>query len=93
MKPFAAVILAGGFSSRMGQLKPLMPIGGEIIADHLISTFHACGADVYFVVGYRGDEVKSAIKSQGVTIVENPDYASGMFSSVQAGARVSWAGI
>ena len=87
MKPFAALILAAGFSSRMGQLKPLLTLGTETIADHLISTFSACGADVYFLVGYRGDEVKSSIKSQGVTIVENPDYASGMFSSVQAGAR------
>ena len=85
MKSFAALILAGGFSRRMGQLKPLLTIGGETIADRLISTFLTGGAEVYLVVGHRGDEIKSGIKSRAVTIVNNPDYASGMFSSVQAG--------
>jgi molybdenum cofactor cytidylyltransferase len=88
VKPFAALILAGGFSRRMRQLKPLLTIGGgKTIADRLISTFQAGGAEVYLVVGHRGEEIKSGIKSQAVTIVNNPEYASGMFSSVQAGAR------
>jgi len=84
---FAAVILAAGYSSRMGQLKPLLTIGGETIADHLISTFQTCGVDVYLVVGYRGQEVKAAIKKRDITIVDNPDYALGMFGSVQTGVR------
>ena len=87
MKPFAALILAGGLSRRMGQLKPLLTIGGDTIADRLISTFQTGGAEVYLVVGHRGEEIKSGIRSRTVTIVNNPDYASGMFSSVQAGTR------
>ena len=87
MNRFAAVILAAGYSSRMGQLKPLLTIGGETISDRLISTFQACGVDVYLVVGYRGEEVKAAIRKRDITIVDNPDYALGMFGSVQAGVR------
>lgn len=42
---------------------------------------------MYLVVGYRGEEVKAAIRKRDITIVDNPDYALGMFGSVQAGVR------
>jgi molybdenum cofactor cytidylyltransferase len=87
MKPFAVLILAAGFSSRMGQFKPLLAIDDETITDHLISTFVTNGVEVYLVVGYRGEELKSGIKNRDVTFVENPDYKHGMFTSVQAGVR------
>ncbi len=87
MKPFAVLILAAGFSSRMGQFKPLLAIGGETVTDHLISTFVTNGVEVYLVVGYRGEELKAGIKNRDVTFVENPDYAHGMFTSVQTGVR------
>jgi molybdenum cofactor cytidylyltransferase len=87
MKTFAVLILAAGFSSRMGQFKPLLVIDGETITDHLISTFSSNGVEVYLVVGYRGEELKAGINSRDVTFVENPNYARGMFTSVQAGVR------
>jgi len=87
VKPYVVLILAAGLSRRMGQFKPLLSIGGETITDHLISTFLACGVDVYVVVGYRAGELKAAIEHRGVTVIENPDYVHGMFTSVQAGAH------
>jgi len=85
MKSFAVLILAAGFSRRMGQFKPLLKIDGETIIDHLISTFIMNKVEVYVVVGYRGQELKSSINNRDVTVIENSNYAHGMFSSVQAG--------
>lgn len=87
MKSFAVLILAGGFSRRMGKFKPLLSIGGETITDHLISTFLSSEVEVYLVVGYQGEELSAAIKNRNITVVENPDYSRGMFNSVQAGVR------
>lgn len=87
MKSFAVLILAAGFSRRMGQFKPLLTIDGETITDHLISTFVSNEVEAYLAVGYRGQELKTGIKSSNITFVENPDYAHGMFTSVQVGAR------
>lgn len=82
---FAAIILAAGFSTRMKQLKPLLPLGDATVTDYAISTFkHAC-VDVFLVVGHRKEEVKSGIKQRGITIIYNHDYEKGMFTSVQAG--------
>ncbi len=87
MKSWAAIILAAGLSRRMGQFKPLLLVGGETITDRLISTFLSNDVAVYLVVGYRGDELRAGIKNRNITVVENPNYSRGMFSSVQAGVR------
>jgi molybdenum cofactor cytidylyltransferase len=84
---YAAIVLAGGRSTRMKQLKPLLPLGGETIADRVIDLFLNAGTDVLLVAGYRHDDVADGIKKRDITIVDNPDYEKGMFSSVQAGVR------
>jgi len=87
MKPnrYAAVILAAGFSRRMGQFKPLLPLGNTTITGHLISTFLQNSVDVFLVGGYKIDELRAGITAPGVVIVENPRFSQGMFTSVQAG--------
>ncbi len=84
---YAAVVLAGGFSARMGHFKPLLPIGQETITDHVIATFLSARVDVFLVVGHRQDDIKAGIKSHDITIIFNPDYERGMFTSIQAGLR------
>jgi len=86
-KRYAAVVLAAGISSRMGEFKPLLPLGEETIADHVVSTFRQNGVDVYLVVGHQGNKLRDGIKSQDITVVENSNYRQGMFTSVQAGIR------
>jgi molybdenum cofactor cytidylyltransferase len=83
---YAAIILAAGLSSRLGQFKPLLSIGGETLADRIISTFLHNEVEVILVTGYRQDELKAGLKTADITIVENPDYQKGMFTSVQSGA-------
>jgi molybdenum cofactor cytidylyltransferase len=89
---YAAVILAAGFSHRMGRFKPLLPLGKETITDHLIAAFIQNGVDVYLVVGYRQAELRAVLKMRNVRIVENPDYPLGMFTGVLAGLRSIEAG-
>ena len=92
MKSHAAIILAAGFSRRMEKFKPLLSVGGETFIDRLISTFLDNDVEVCVVVGYRGEELKVAVKDRNVFIVENPDYRLGMFTSVQAGVRALLSG-
>lgn len=82
---YAAVILAGGLSTRMKQPKPLLQLGEETITDHIVSIFSNEEVDTYLVLGHRQDEVRAGIKKRNITIIYNPDYEQGMFSSVQAG--------
>ncbi len=84
---YAAVILAGGLSSRMGQFKPLLPLGNKSVTQHLVSTFQESCVEVYLIAGHRAPELAAAIKDLNIHFVENPHYSAGMFSSVQAGIR------
>jgi CTP:molybdopterin cytidylyltransferase MocA len=83
----AVLILAAGMSSRMGQQKALLTIGGETIIERLVSVFHQNDVKVFIVTGYHGQYIVQALKNQEVTVVENPNYELGMFTSVQAGVR------
>lgn len=84
---FAAIILAGGLSNRMKEFKPLLPLGEATVTDRIISTFLSAGVDVFLVTGYRHQDIETVIKKYNVTIIYNPDFAKGMFSSIQAGVR------
>jgi molybdenum cofactor cytidylyltransferase len=83
----AALILAAGLSTRMKDFKPLLPLGETTVIDHALATFRVPGVDSYLVVGHRREEVRAAVSQPDVSIIPNPDYQKGMFSSVQAGVR------
>jgi molybdenum cofactor cytidylyltransferase len=87
MRPIAAIVLAAGYSTRMKDFKPLLPLCDDTVIGRLVSTFLSCGIDTLVVAGYRGNDLRAALKDKNVTVVDNPAYASGMFSSVQAGVR------
>lgn len=84
--PVAAVILAAGFSSRMGAFKPLLPFGDATVLTHVIVTLRAAGVErIHVVTGYRAAEMAPEIVRLGAVAVENPEFTSGMSSSVRAG--------
>lgn len=83
-----AIVLAAGFSSRMGEFKPLLPLGGVPALERIVRTFREAGvADVRVVVGHRHEELKQVIERGGGRVVRNRRYQEGMFSSVAAGIR------
>ncbi|SHJ25635.1 DVU_1551 family NTP transferase [Parasporobacterium paucivorans] len=83
----AAVIAAGGLSSRMKEFKPFLPIGGLAMIEKTISNFQSAGIEeIVVVTGYRGDEIKNRMAGSGVVFLENPKYHSTqMFDSVKIG--------
>jgi CTP:molybdopterin cytidylyltransferase MocA len=84
----AALILAGGRSSRMGTLKPLLPLGGRLVIEGVISLFREAGiSDIIVVVGYQAEKIIPLLENQGVRWVLNAQYDRGMFSSIQVGVR------
>ena len=83
-----AVILAAGYSSRMGRFKPLMQLGGQSLIERCAGLFHQAGIrTVLIVTGYRCGDVETEAKRVGLRCIHNPDYALGMFSSVCTAAR------
>ena len=82
----SAIILAAGLSSRMGRLKPLLPLGKMTILEHVILLFQDAGVeDVRVVTGHRHADIGPVTEARGATPVFNPDYEKDMFSSVVAG--------
>lgn len=82
----AALILAAGQSSRMGQHKMLLPFLGKPLLLHAVE--HALAAEfdeIIVVVGHHADAVRAALAGRRVRIVENPDYQQGQSTSVRAG--------
>ncbi|HEU5200077.1 MAG TPA: molybdenum cofactor cytidylyltransferase [Ktedonobacterales bacterium] len=82
----AALILAAGQSSRMGQHKMLLPLLGKPLLLHAVDHALAAGFDeIVVVVGHHANDVRAALAGQRVRIVENPDYQQGQSTSVRAG--------
>lgn len=88
VKRIAAIILAAGYSSRMGNLKPMLKLGGETILERVIKLFCDSGIDdVIVVVGHRANELISQVENCRARAITNEQFESGMFASVQAGAN------
>lgn len=86
--PVAALILAAGTASRMGRLKQNLPFEDRTLLRHAIRQATLAGfAKTFVVVGAHADEVQASIASDPVEIVRNPEWASGMGSSIVAGVR------
>lgn len=84
----AGLVLAGGTSSRMGELKPLLPFGGSTVLERAIGTLTGAGVEeVVVVVGHRAAELAPVVERSGARCVPNPDYEQGMYTSVLAGVR------
>ena len=81
-----AVVLAAGLSRRMGVQKLLLPFAGKTVIAHIVDQILASNIDdIYVVVGHESERVRRELSERNVTIVSNPDYESGMLSSVRCG--------
>lgn len=84
----AALVLAAGYSSRMGAFKPLLPLGETTVIEKAVSSFLAAGIqDIRVVVGHRAGEVIPVLDRLGVKSIINDHYSRGMYSSVTTGVR------
>jgi len=84
----AAIILSAGFSSRMEEFKPLLPLSNSTIVEAAISIFVQAGiSDITVVLGHRADDIKPILDRLHVRWAVNEKYKDGMFSSILAGLR------
>ena len=87
----AAVVLAAGFSSRMGTFKPLLPLGSTTAIERVIGSLRAAGvADIVVVTGHSADEIAPVLDRLGVRRAHNAGFVDGMFSSVRTGMAGLW---
>lgn len=86
--PVATVVLAAGRASRMGpegRHKLLAEFDSVPLVRRSVETALAATDKVVVVTGHREPEIRAALAGLPVTFVSNPDYASGMASSLVAG--------
>jgi molybdenum cofactor cytidylyltransferase len=85
----AAVILAAGRSTRMGaENKLLADVGGAPMVRVAAAAVLASGArPVLAVTGHQGEQVRTALAGLEVQLVDNPDFARGLATSLKAGLR------
>ncbi len=79
----AAIILAAGRSTRMGQAKQLLPLGDTTLLETTIANVQRSSAgEVLLVLGAAADKIR---RPPGIHTVFNPNYEQGMATSLQAG--------
>jgi molybdenum cofactor cytidylyltransferase len=84
----AALLLAAGQSRRMGAVnKLLVEIDGVPMVRLVAETLRRSqAAPLVAVVGHEAERVRAALAGlDGVTIIENPDYAVGLSTSLRRG--------
>ena len=87
-KKIAVLILAAGESTRMGQIKQLLPWGTTTLLGNAIHNANASMAcEVFVVLGAKAQKIKEEVAVEGVVFVENQDWRSGMGTSIVCGIR------
>jgi len=83
----SGIVLAGGTSSRLGQPKQLLDLGGRPLLQHAVDAAAAAGLDeLIIVLGHQAEDVAAAVTlPAGARSVVNPDYATGQASSMRSG--------
>jgi molybdenum cofactor cytidylyltransferase len=92
----AAVILAAGASTRLGQPKQLVEIGGETLLEGTVRAAEDAGCwPVVVVLGAEARHVMSQCPLTSVAVIVNPAWQEGMASSLRLGvaAITSWDGV
>ncbi len=90
----AALVLAAGRSSRAPSNKLLAEKNGRAMIAHCIDAVRNSQVDqIIIITGHDGNRIRAALRDDtqyvryDVQYVHNPDYASGMASSIASGVR------
>lgn len=84
--PVALILLAAGASARMGQPKQLLYFQGQTLLRRAAETAVAAGCQpLVLVTGALHEELVAEIEDLPFLITRNPDWATGMGSSIRAG--------
>jgi nicotine blue oxidoreductase len=82
----AGLLLAAGAGRRMGRPKALVTHGGRLFVESAAGVLTSAGCrPVVVVLGASADTVRADADLGGCLVVDNPDWPSGMGSSVRVG--------
>jgi CTP:molybdopterin cytidylyltransferase MocA len=82
----AGLVLAAGEGRRYGMPKALVSLAGRLLVERALVTLREGGCDPLAVVlGAAADEVRARADLGAALVVGNPDWATGMGSSLRAG--------
>jgi CTP:molybdopterin cytidylyltransferase MocA len=82
----AGLLLAAGAGRRFGTPKALVSLHGKLFVDSAADLLRAAGCDpVVVVLGAQASEVREKAVLDGVTVVDNPRWDTGMGSSLRTG--------
>ena len=89
MATIAALLLAAGESTRMGELKALLPWQGATLIEHQVTALASAGVSYIIVVlGHQSDRLGTLLRDRPeVRCAYNPDYRQGKTTSIKAGIR------
>lgn len=84
------VISAAGMSTRHPPNKLLIMLNNKPVIIKTVSIYVDLPVDLYVVVGHQNTAIKAALSTNfddGIGIIDNPDYRSGMSTSLRAAIR------
>ncbi|MFW5794945.1 MAG: nucleotidyltransferase family protein [Bacillota bacterium] len=83
------IILAGGYSSRLGKNKMSIIYQDKPVIIHTILNMKSVCNQIYVITGHYHKQIKELIRNiNGIRIVYNENYNLGMFTSVLAGVEM-----
>jgi CTP:molybdopterin cytidylyltransferase MocA len=82
----AGLLLAAGAGRRYGMPKALVVLDGRPLVERGLATLRDAGCDpVVVVLGAAAQQVRSGSDLTGATVIDNPEWDTGMGSSLRAG--------
>ena len=83
----AALIVAAGMSSRMGDFKPMLNIGSISIAQRVVASLQQAGVEkIVMVTGYNAVQLERHLSGLGIVFLRNENYEhTQMFESACIG--------
>ena len=82
----AGLLLAAGGATRFGSPKVLAPYRGKTLVRRGVQLLAPrCPGGVHVVVGASADGVRAALAGEAITVVDNPDWARGLSTSLVRG--------
>ncbi len=85
----AALVLAAGSSSRLGEPKQLVRVAGETLLDRAVRVAGAAGCEpIVVVLGAAARAVAAGCDLRRAWVVVNAGWAEGMASSIRAGMEL-----
>lgn len=88
MRTVAALILAAGGSSRLGQPKQLLKFEGESLVRRAVTAAAEGGcAPIIVVVGNLRSQIEAELVGKAAMIVNNDDWPRGVGTSIRAGVK------